>query len=47
MEALHDLMTYLSTVFDARKLDWIKRAIKTGLQIESEAQMPTCLEEPG
>jgi len=32
------------TVFDARKLEWFRQAIRTGLLIESENQMPTCLE---
>jgi predicted transposase YdaD len=39
-----DIIQYLCTVFDARKLNWFKTAIRTGLQIESETQMPTCFE---
>jgi hypothetical protein len=43
-DAVTDIIQYLCTVFDARKLNWFKKAIRTGLQIESETQMPTCFE---
>jgi flagellar biosynthesis/type III secretory pathway protein FliH len=29
---------------DAAKLNWYKQAVKTGLQIESETQMPSCFD---
>ncbi|MFM7059409.1 MAG: hypothetical protein ACKO2P_21055, partial [Planctomycetota bacterium] len=31
-----------STVFDARRVDWFEQAIRTGLQLDQEAPMPTC-----
>ncbi|MEY2726639.1 MAG: hypothetical protein RLZZ458_2506 [Planctomycetota bacterium] len=43
-DAVTDIIQYLCTVFDARKLNWFKKAIMTGLQIELETQMPTCFE---
>jgi predicted transposase YdaD len=39
-----DIILYLFEVFDAQKLEWFRQAIRTGLLIESENQMPTCLE---
>jgi predicted transposase/invertase (TIGR01784 family) len=44
MDAVNDIIIYLYAVFDARKLEWFEQAIRTGLQSESEKQMPTCLE---
>jgi len=44
MDALSDIIVYLATVFDAGKLNWYKQAVKTGLQIESETQMPSCFD---
>lgn len=41
MDDLNDLIFHLCRVFDARRLDWFERAIRIGLQIESEVQMPT------
>jgi len=41
-EALADIIQYLSTVFDARRVDWFEQAIRTGLQLDQEAPMPTC-----
>lgn len=43
-EAVDDIILYLFEVFDAQKLEWFRQAIRTGLLIESENQMPTCLE---
>ncbi|MFM7038792.1 MAG: Rpn family recombination-promoting nuclease/putative transposase [Planctomycetaceae bacterium] len=43
-EAVDDIIFYLFEVFDAQKLEWFRQAIRTGLLIESENQMPTCLE---
>jgi len=43
-EAVEDIIVYLFEVFDAQKLEWFRQAIRTGLLIESENQMPTCLE---
>ncbi len=42
MDALSDIIEYLATVFDAGKLKWFRQAVRTGLQIESETQMPSC-----
>jgi hypothetical protein len=42
MDALSDIIVYLATVFDAGKLKWFRQAVRTGLQIESETQMPSC-----
>ena len=42
MDALSDIIVYLATVFDAGKLNWFRQAVRTGLQIESETQMPSC-----
>jgi hypothetical protein len=42
MDALADIMVYLATVFDAGKLIWFRQAVRSGLQIESETQMPSC-----
>ena len=44
LDAVNDIIIYLYAVFDARRLDWFEQAIRTGLQAESEQQMPTCLE---
>ncbi len=44
MDALSDIIVYLATVFDAGKLNWYKQAVRTGLQIESETQMPSCFD---
>jgi hypothetical protein len=41
---LSDIIVYLAIVFDAGKLNWYKQAVKTGLQIESETQMPSCFD---
>ena len=41
---MDDIILYLFEVFDAQKLEWFRQAIRTGLLIESENQMPTCLE---
>jgi predicted transposase/invertase (TIGR01784 family) len=43
-DAVNDIIIYLSRVFDARKLQWFEQAIKIGLKINSETQMPTCFE---
>jgi flagellar biosynthesis/type III secretory pathway protein FliH len=43
-EALNDIILYLCRVFDARQLKWFEQAIKTGLKIDAESQMPTCFE---
>ena len=43
-EALNDIILYLCRVFDARQLKWFEQAIKTGLRIDAENQMPTCFE---
>ncbi len=44
MDAVPDIMVCLATVFDAGKLNWYKQAVRTGLQIESETQMPSCFD---
>ncbi|MFM7923450.1 MAG: Rpn family recombination-promoting nuclease/putative transposase, partial [Planctomycetaceae bacterium] len=41
-DALKDIIQYLSTVFDAHRVHWFEQAIRTGLQIDQGAQMPTC-----
>ncbi|MFM8477756.1 MAG: Rpn family recombination-promoting nuclease/putative transposase [Planctomycetaceae bacterium] len=43
-EALKDIFLYLCQVFNAQRISWFNQAIKTGLQIESETQMPTIYE---
>jgi hypothetical protein len=43
-EALNDIILYLCQVFDARRLKWFQQAIRTGLKIDAENQMPTCYE---
>jgi predicted transposase YdaD len=43
-EALNDIILYLCHVFDARRLKWFQQAIRTGLKIDAENQMPTCYE---
>ena len=43
-DALNDIILYLCRVFDARQLKWFEQAIKTGLKIDAESQMPTCFE---
>ncbi|MFM8478696.1 MAG: Rpn family recombination-promoting nuclease/putative transposase [Planctomycetaceae bacterium] len=43
-DAVNDIIVYLSRVFDARRLQWFEQAIKIGLKINSETQMPTCFE---
>ena len=43
-EALNDIILYLCRVFDARQLKWFEQAIKIGLKIDAENQMPTCFE---
>jgi hypothetical protein len=44
MDALSDIIVSLATVFDAEKLNWYRQAIRIGLQLESETQMPNCLD---
>ncbi len=44
MDAVNDINLYCFAVFDAHKLEWFEQAIRTGLLIESEDQMPTMLE---
>lgn len=41
LDDLNDIIFHPCRVFDARRLDWFERAIRIGLQIESEVQMPT------
>ena len=41
-EALNEIILYLCRVFDARQLKWFEQAIKIGLKIDAENQMPTC-----
>ncbi|MEY3173167.1 MAG: hypothetical protein RLZZ436_1081, partial [Planctomycetota bacterium] len=43
-DALNDIILYLCQVFDARRLTWFQKAIRTGLKIDAENQMPTCYE---
>ena len=43
-DALNDIILYLCHVFDAQRLKWFKHAVRTGLKIDSETQMPTCFE---
>jgi predicted transposase/invertase (TIGR01784 family) len=43
-DALNDIILYLCHVFDAQRLKWFEQAVRTGLQIDSETQMPTCFE---
>jgi hypothetical protein len=41
---LNDIIPYLCQVFDAQRLTWFQEAIRTGLKIDAENQMPTCYE---
>jgi predicted transposase YdaD len=43
-DALNDIIPYLCQVFDAQRLTWFQEAIRTGLKIDAENQMPTCYE---
>jgi len=43
-ETLNDIILYMSRVFDARQRKWFEQAIRTGLRINAEEQMPTCFE---
>lgn len=44
METVDDIILYCLAVFDAHQLEWFEQAIRIGLLIESEDQMPTMLE---
>ena len=43
-DALNDIIPYPCQVFDAQRLTWFQDAIRTGLKIDAENQMPTCFE---
>jgi predicted transposase/invertase (TIGR01784 family) len=43
-DTLDDIILYMCRVFGAQKLKWFEQAIRAGLQIEPESQMPTIYE---